>query len=259
MAKLTVADWSTTANSNTDIGGINIDEGWPAANMNNAVREAMAQIAVWRDAFTISSASVTRFNANTASIAGLLTAATLVATAATFTSASATNAGFTSASVGKLSGSSASFAEVSGTYFKLGDASLLAGLASATDMTQSVTSRYVSPSVIKRYHATGQTISAGGTLTLAHGLGAKPFFVLLSIVMGASTEGGYAAGDEVLINTAFSGSDGTPASHGVMIDATNITVRFQTVNYNPVITNKSTNAAFAIDPSLWTLSVRASL
>jgi len=45
MAKNTVADWSPTAASNTDVGGINIDENCAAANVNNAMREIMAQIA----------------------------------------------------------------------------------------------------------------------------------------------------------------------------------------------------------------------
>ncbi len=49
MTKASVADYSGTAASNGDIGGINIAEGCPAAGINNAVRELMAQIAAWRD------------------------------------------------------------------------------------------------------------------------------------------------------------------------------------------------------------------
>lgn len=48
MAKNAVADWSTTAASNTDIGGISIAEGMSPGNVNNAMRETMAQIATWR-------------------------------------------------------------------------------------------------------------------------------------------------------------------------------------------------------------------
>lgn len=45
MAKNAVSDWdTTTAGNNTDVGGINIDEGWPASNMNNALREIMKQV-----------------------------------------------------------------------------------------------------------------------------------------------------------------------------------------------------------------------
>lgn len=46
MSKDSVADWSTTANDNTDVGGINIGEGCAMANLNNAAREMMAQIRV---------------------------------------------------------------------------------------------------------------------------------------------------------------------------------------------------------------------
>lgn len=45
MAKNSVTDWDTTAGNNSDVGGINIAEGCAAANMNNAVREIMAQVA----------------------------------------------------------------------------------------------------------------------------------------------------------------------------------------------------------------------
>lgn len=45
MAKNSVGDWSTTAADNTDVGGINIAEGCAAANVNDAMREIMAQLA----------------------------------------------------------------------------------------------------------------------------------------------------------------------------------------------------------------------
>lgn len=44
MAKNAVSDWDTTAANNTDIGGISIAEGCAMANLNNAMREIMAQI-----------------------------------------------------------------------------------------------------------------------------------------------------------------------------------------------------------------------
>lgn len=45
MPKNSVDDWSTTAGDNTDVGGINIAENCPASNVNDALREVMAQIA----------------------------------------------------------------------------------------------------------------------------------------------------------------------------------------------------------------------
>lgn len=44
MPKSSVTDWDTTAANNTDIGGINIGEGCPAAGINNGFREMMAQL-----------------------------------------------------------------------------------------------------------------------------------------------------------------------------------------------------------------------
>lgn len=43
MAKSTVQDWDIVPANNSDIGGINIAEGCPAKNINNAIREMMAQ------------------------------------------------------------------------------------------------------------------------------------------------------------------------------------------------------------------------
>ena len=40
--------WSTTAGSNTSINGINLAEGWAAADINNALRDMMAQHALVR-------------------------------------------------------------------------------------------------------------------------------------------------------------------------------------------------------------------
>lgn len=39
-----VDDWSTVANENTEISGIDISEGCPAKNINNAFRQMMADI-----------------------------------------------------------------------------------------------------------------------------------------------------------------------------------------------------------------------
>ena len=44
-----VSDYNTTPISNSSINGINIAEGWSAADMNNALRQMMADIAEWYD------------------------------------------------------------------------------------------------------------------------------------------------------------------------------------------------------------------
>lgn len=40
------SDWSTTASANTTVGGIDIGEGCPPSNLNNAIREVMAEVRV---------------------------------------------------------------------------------------------------------------------------------------------------------------------------------------------------------------------
>lgn len=44
MAKNKISEWSSTAASNTDIGGIDIAEGCAPSGINNAIREMMAQV-----------------------------------------------------------------------------------------------------------------------------------------------------------------------------------------------------------------------
>jgi hypothetical protein len=44
MSRDKISEWSPTAGSNTDVGGININEGCPPATINNAIREIMAQV-----------------------------------------------------------------------------------------------------------------------------------------------------------------------------------------------------------------------
>jgi len=44
MAKNKISEWSSTPASNTDVGGINIGEGMLPSDVNNAIREIMAQV-----------------------------------------------------------------------------------------------------------------------------------------------------------------------------------------------------------------------
>lgn len=48
MAKNKISEYSTTAGANTDISGINIDEGCSPANINNAIRSLMAALKGWQ-------------------------------------------------------------------------------------------------------------------------------------------------------------------------------------------------------------------
>lgn len=46
---MAIGDYSTTPGSNTSISGINIGENCPPANINNAIRQLMADLAVFND------------------------------------------------------------------------------------------------------------------------------------------------------------------------------------------------------------------
>ena len=47
MSKNSVNDYSATASSNTDVGGISIAEGMLPSNVNNSIREIMKHTADW--------------------------------------------------------------------------------------------------------------------------------------------------------------------------------------------------------------------
>lgn len=60
-----IHDWSVTAASNTDVDGTDIDEGCDPANINNAIRAVMANIAALRDLIGGAKVSAGTANAQT--------------------------------------------------------------------------------------------------------------------------------------------------------------------------------------------------
>ena len=49
MAKEKISQWDSNPANNTDIGGINIAENCPPSNINNAIRQIMAQLKEFQD------------------------------------------------------------------------------------------------------------------------------------------------------------------------------------------------------------------
>ena len=49
MAKNKVSEWDSNPANNTDVGGVNIGEGCPTSNINNAIRMTMSQIKELQD------------------------------------------------------------------------------------------------------------------------------------------------------------------------------------------------------------------
>jgi hypothetical protein len=109
------------------------------------------------------------------------------------------------------------------------------------------------------YESPEQTIVSGGSLTLAHGLGAAPKFVqcFLKCVVA---EHGYAVGDVVAVGSVMN-NGWTPTGAAIVPSASNIFIRFG----NPAATwvyampNKSTGAMGAVNNTSFRLIVRAGL
>lgn len=111
------------------------------------------------------------------------------------------------------------------------------------------------PAVV-RYTSSAQTITLAGSLTLAHGLGAAPFWVgaYLECVTG---EYNYVAGDKLYIGFAETGVESLN-NLGVSVvvnDTTNIRIRFSAGGF--AIPNKTTGATALITPANWSLRIIA--
>jgi hypothetical protein len=72
MSKDKISEYSSTASSNTDIGSININEGCAPSNINNAIRELMAQIKNFQQGADGDGLTVSTLNATTATVGSLV-------------------------------------------------------------------------------------------------------------------------------------------------------------------------------------------
>jgi len=96
------------------------------------------------------------------------------------------------------------------------------------------------------YVSSDQTITSGGALTLAHGLGAQPRDLRLFLIC-QSDESGYTAGQVVLANNEA--DDGQDSGLALAVDATNIYIRFgaratvfKAINFSTGVRANLTNA-----------------
>jgi len=113
------------------------------------------------------------------------------------------------------------------------------------------------PALTKYFESAEQTITAGGPLTIAHGLGVKPKLVLPFLVC-KTAEDGYSVGDIVPVNMADNTSGGgTNSGQSIEADATNILIRFGTTAASYSYMNKSTGAGADITNGNWKFIARA--
>ena len=105
--------------------------------------------------------------------------------------------------------------------------------------------------------SSGQTITSGGALTIAHGIGAMPTLIQARLHC-LTAEAGYSAGDDLIINP-HQMDVGTAASRGLVIvpDATNLNIRFGSNANAFEALNKGTGTAAALTNANWQLVLRA--
>lgn len=107
------------------------------------------------------------------------------------------------------------------------------------------------------FTSSNQTITSAGLLTLAHGLGASPELIQLRLKC-LTAEFNYSIGDEVIINNNEN-DNGTTTNTGVsvVVDATNLVIRFGSNANVYIVQNKTTGAAAFLTNANWALIAKA--
>ena len=108
-----------------------------------------------------------------------------------------------------------------------------------------------------KYESTNQTITAGGTLTLAHGLGVVPETIMGELEC-TTAEFGYAIGEVLEIPPGFVGTT-TGAPRGVTIkkDATNVYVRFANGAKTFLVANDTNGNGQDLTDANWVFRAKA--
>ncbi|WP_221138351.1 hypothetical protein [Rhizobium lentis] len=133
----------------------------------------------------------------------------------------------------------------------------LASIATATTRTITVPDADVTlatPSFSKQFDSAQQTITSGGGITVAHGLGAAPKLIQVLLIC-ATADAGYSVGD--VIPVAFNGPANNNSSVGATYDSTNINLRYGTNANVFAYLHKSTGASTALNNGSWRMIVRA--
>lgn len=109
---------------------------------------------------------------------------------------------------------------------------------------------------LREYVSAEQTITAGGLLTLTHGLGVAPKLIQCSAVCKVA-DAGYSVGD-VLLLSGSADTAGTAAGIGLAVTfgATSVDIRIGNSAFTAIL-NKATGAPGTVTPASWRLIVRA--
>lgn len=130
----------------------------------------------------------------------------------------------------------------------------------ANDRFKIINAPTIIPNIVfkEEYVSADQTITAAGSLTLAHSLSSTPY--LLGVTLKCTTaEGGYSIGDEFIWPFGLGITNSTYGSGvSLTVDGTNLNVRFADSGAGIFsIPNKGTGAYFAITATSWDVVFRA--
>lgn len=127
-----------------------------------------------------------------------------------------------------------------------------------TNTTQIATTAFVQAAspFTKSFESAQQTITAGGTLTLAHGLGTQPK-LYMAVLQCTTANLGYSIADEVAINPMLNTTDASVQAISMVPDATNLNVRIGNNASSLKILIKGGTALQDITNASWRLVFRA--
>ena len=159
MAKNKISEYSTTAGANTDISGINIDEGCPPANMNNAIRSLMAALKGWQGG-TVSGDVLQVAGGGTGSSTATGTGSVVLATSPTIATPTISSPTLTGTPTAPTAGTGTNTTQVATTAFVINQvAASAAGVSTFSGGSTGLT-----PS-----SATSGAVTLGGTLSVSNG------------------------------------------------------------------------------------------
>jgi len=124
------------------------------------------------------------------------------------------------------------------------------------NLIDSLKASFASIPFAKSFTSSDQVITAAGSLTIAHGLGAVPFDTA-AFLINQTAEGGYSIGDVLKVDANPHGDGAVNRNTAVTLDVTNLNVRFGSDASTYTIIRKDTGASFAITNVNWKLRLKA--
>lgn len=121
--------------------------------------------------------------------------------------------------------------------------------------TQQSIRAYVDGNTVNEFMSSYQTITSGGLLTLAHGLGAEPTRLISLYLQCTTAEGGWLVND-VTLTSPTQGNGGANRGLGIYWDSTNVYVRYGSGGSVFDHVNKTTGAAIALSNGNWEFAIR---